>query len=1107
MQSYTCLGCIIIITLALNVNAQDCSNCNFYQCFEDKVQCGENGYLIGYGKYYCNRFSETQGLFDSAGQQWIGCVRQCLINFLKPSYDSYPNNPFNHDCNALKNAAFNSHVDCYLQCGFCNICQKNKQALYETYRLGDIFSSLAGDLVLGVMSPQPVPPVPYPPGASRPISVASSIISPPPPLNSGSTLLSKVLEQRKVHCADQLFSVSDYEIITELHSSLALIKHIFNDPHYVDNTNDQSVVELALARITSAIRESCCMETYAPALVDVLDSCLLHKMYIVVGNGQLKDSPHCRIASEILSSLFLYHSKKSVMIVAIPVAIKALSSSNQELVRSTTSYISLAAIHNGRLVAQYAVQLISNIISGNYPLVRVLPQIYPENREPFHAYLSPLFKLLGSPNTDTSEKLSLLQLASMIANNKPNLIIPHLSEFEEFLQSPTTCAAVLHIYLSLISMGQVNSLVSQLLPLKRAIRHNSPSQNTLTTMSKVIGHIGRTSPNMAALAIPDLIELCNKSSMQNLPVLLKEIEAVAEVYPQSVQHHLEIIKELSERQGSTYSAYKRIRALSGEDKKKSNGRINDPGSTEEILSYSGKTSRTKSAFLDSAESLQSKRSSRILPNDPTPNIGPTTIFNINESNTYAVPPRGIEEPDKNTNNFHKIKPDASVGNTRTPSFSKEKKQENPEKSENLISPTSYQLALLSTPITIGKDGRVRPMSISRNRPLSSALITEKDSTFTHPGYETTFPVANASPITTTASNLNVNSNLHLPPKAQRSSNSLSTVTKRENRLQSSDTIGRLSRTSSGKEDFDRGDVVKQFVGNRKSKIRRYITETNSKYPIPLKCTIEGTKSSKAKMRIHFICQVREHRYCLHCNNDSLFAFKTHIPAVWIHLMFLQSEATSIESSNRVLDQESEEFKTLAHCWECLPKDVTKGREFVTLVTSAFPSTKEQDIMLKELQEARYFDSFNFSAQSQKWTCFSCAHPEKVKSLIKSGNSNKPLLEGQLQEKRGKWKFLRRWQTKYFTLSSAALTCTDNTYDAIQTLTDKMMSPSIDLRKIRSIKSLSKGKQSRKSLPKAFEIFTEDQKSYVLKASDRSKAEEWFQSLQIAVAKAQRDRQK
>ena len=71
----------------------------------------------------------------------------------------------------------------------------------------------------------------------------------------------------------------------------------------------------------------------------------------------------------------------------------------------------------------------------------------------------------------------------------------------------------------------MGALVNQLLPIKRALRQNTPSQNNLTTMGKVIGHIGKTGHDMAALAIPDLIELCNKSNNQNLPVLLKEIES------------------------------------------------------------------------------------------------------------------------------------------------------------------------------------------------------------------------------------------------------------------------------------------------------------------------------------------------------------------------------------------------------------------------------------------------------------------------------------------------------------------------------------------------------------------------------------------------------
>lgn len=31
------------------------------------------------------------------------------------------------------------------------------------------------------------------------------------------------------------------------------------------------------------------------------------------------------------------------------------------------------------------------------------------------------------------------------------------------------------------------------------------------------------------------------------------------------------------------------------------------------------------------------------------------------------------------------------------------------------------------------------------------------------------------------------------------------------------------------------------------------------------------------------------------------------------------------------------------------------------------------------------------------------------------------LKGQLKEKKGKWKFLKRWKTRYFTLSGAHMT--------------------------------------------------------------------------------------
>ena len=70
-----------------------------------------------------------------------------------------------------------------------------------------------------------------------------------------------------------------------------------------------------------------------------------------------------------------------------------------------------------------AFDLASSIVkgSGNYSLVRLLPQLYSENREPIHAYLPSLLRLLRYPSTDVSEKLSLLQLASMTTAVKPDV--------------------------------------------------------------------------------------------------------------------------------------------------------------------------------------------------------------------------------------------------------------------------------------------------------------------------------------------------------------------------------------------------------------------------------------------------------------------------------------------------------------------------------------------------------------------------------------------------------------------------------------------------------------------------------------------------------------
>ena len=45
-------------------------------------------------------------------------------------------------------------------------------------------------------------------------------------------------------------------------------------------------------------------------------------------------------------------------------AMKALTCKNEEIIRNTSSYIALAAIHNGKTLSHYSLQIISNIINN-----------------------------------------------------------------------------------------------------------------------------------------------------------------------------------------------------------------------------------------------------------------------------------------------------------------------------------------------------------------------------------------------------------------------------------------------------------------------------------------------------------------------------------------------------------------------------------------------------------------------------------------------------------------------------------------------------------------------------------------------------------------------
>ncbi|WAR14755.1 MELT-like protein [Mya arenaria] len=142
------------------------------------------------------------------------------------------------------------------------------------------------------------------------------------------------------------------------------------------------------------------------------------------------------------------------------------------------------------------------------------------------------------------------------------------------------------------------------------------------------------------------------------------------------------------------------------------------------------------------------------------------------------------------------------------------------------------------------------------------------------------------------------------------------------------------------------------------------------------------------------------------------------------------------------------------------------------------------------QSASALSQQDLSVSSLKH-CRDALYPEKGNSgYITLVTSSFQSAKGQLKEKKGRWKFLKRWKTRYFTLSGSQITYSKN-------LQRKEMLP---VREIQSVKAVRKGICD---IPKAFEIFTTDQ-NYVFKAKGQQNNEPWVQFIHLAVAKAQND---
>ncbi|XP_066940283.1 protein melted isoform X1 [Macrobrachium rosenbergii] len=997
-------------------------------------------------------------------------------------------------------------------------------------------------------------------------------------------LFTQVLSHKDLSKAGDLFNVPDHVIVNDLTDVINKIRDIASLPEYTRNDNDQSVVEICITRVTSAIRETGSIEQHAEALVALLQTCLNHNLRPSTRDS---DPPHAKIASDVVSCIFLNYHKREVMALALPVAVKFLHKGNRELSRNMSSYLSLAAIEAADLLAMHIQPIIDSVISGNYSLSRVLPQIYAVKKEPIHDHVMTLVSLL--PQCDTNEKLGLLMLFSLVAKNRPVLLEPSLPQLVECLSVNGTSMATLQIFVELCAWrpGPFTEHVTRL----KSIVEQQP--HCVALALQVLAAVGRLSKEKGKNALDYIAQQLPKVDSMSLGVVLREVQLLCSQYPALLiesESLLTAVNKCTDRANSSARVY--IQQLNNEYNEIRNTNVNHTPGGVTIVRVGGSGSGGGSGGGVGGTSRVDAvvGSSRTDLNFATRDL---SIFQPHSSavgkfgNTSRSTGRLVTASNRSMPRLNALP--QSTGRLGSSTIQLNKSMTRLSSSHGLhmnrsitvlapqsrhfsghLTPSSGHLAhgsvtgqhlggsqvggsqiggsrlVSSPPVGIPMSG-VSPLpgTVSPTKSMSSSLATLREgtgelgassgvlggphhsqaslmpsdivqgNTVTTSGHHTlslqlhlsrelapcSLPVSTCgvggvvtplrhsqSPLSLPSSTV-VTATTSTPPpqlvtsvsyggstasqtKSSRPNTTLTQITQDHHTTTTNTCTQRISVF----EPFAMRDTVQHFCEKHLDKIKSYMQKVFVKLPLPVRCGIEERKNKK-HAKLYFACQGKG-EHCLY--NKHFFTMKTRNPRIWIHLMFLALQARS----SVALSTRETQVSSLKNCWDILKCDT---KTFVTLVTSAFPLAKDMDMLMHELRNARFFDVFEYNGVEQQWGCFLCNHPDRARGFV---DEDTPVIEGQLKEKKSKWKIFRKWRTRYFTLSGAHLS-----YRGAGTEQDKAEKGGIDVHKIRSVK-VSRG--GSRHIPKAFEIFT-DNKSFVLKAKDSSNAEEWVRCLSIVVA--------
>ncbi|XP_058151180.1 ventricular zone-expressed PH domain-containing protein homolog 1 isoform X2 [Dasypus novemcinctus] len=741
-----------------------------------------------------------------------------------------------------------------------------------------------------------------------------------------------VLGQKDLSRAGDLFSLDDSEIEDSLTDALEQIKIISSSSDYQTNNNDQAVVEICITRITTAIRETESIEKHARALVGLWDSCLEHNLR---ASGKDDDTPHAKIASDIMSCILQNYNRPPVMALAIPIAVKFLHRGNKELCRNMSNYLSLASITRADLLADHTEAIVKSILQGNAMLLRVLPVVYGKQPQPINRHLPELLALMAQ--LGQAEQYHLLRLLHVAAKRKqPEVVQKCIPFLIEYLKDSTHNDVILNILIEIA--GYEPMALNSFLPMLKEIGERFPY--LIGQMARIYGAVGHVDEERARSCLAYLVSQLANMEHSFHHLLLLEIKSLTDAFSYILGPQSRDIFRMS----NSFTAIAKLLTRQLENTKTGGGRRKT--STE--IGFPEKLEETKLTVAENGdhEKLQVKIQAFEGKMNPENNI-PGSI------RRYSLGQVSTEE--RKDIRFNRSK-SLALQTVLTKGISSDAGED----TGSGATPASISLSEID-PLSQGHDKAPLKADIDRSQLENSSV--------SHP-----------SIIHTELENL---------PE-----------TVKENLQEET------PETTASPVEYQ--DKLYLHLKENLSKVKAYAMEIGKKIPIPDQCTIEDTVRS-CVAKLFFTCSLKGH-YCLY--SRSSFILISQEPQPWIQIMFLFQQSLFPEP----LSLQSHSVQFLRALWEKTQAGGAHSFE-TAMMESTFPHQKDLDQVQLHLEEVRFFDVFGFSEAAGAWQCFMCNNPEKATVINQDGQ---PLMEGKLKEKQVRWKFIKRWKTRYFTLAGNQL---------------------------------------------------------------------------------------